>query len=253
MKKILFFVAMLFFTSSLIAQQFIDKGEIEFEVNTNLKKQIGNNSWNDQMKESMSELKTSFWKFSFFNNKSVFNFDRWSPKTKIPKYEKEEDEENIWYYDFNTRTKNIQKLIAGTNFIIADSIPTIEWKITNENREIAGYNCRKAVGKIFDDVYVFAFYTDDITISGGPCSINGLPGMILGLTIPRLYTSYIATKVNLTAVKTAEIKPISAKKTYTTVELKTLLTEKTKDWFNYGDDEEEKKKRKNNFLWNAFL
>jgi GLPGLI family protein len=35
-----------------------------------------------------------------------------------------------------------------------------------------------------EDVYVFAFYTDDITtISGGPCSINGLPGMILGLTI----------------------------------------------------------------------
>jgi GLPGLI family protein len=38
---------------------------------------------------------------------------------------------------------NMQKQIAGTNFVIADSIPKIEWKITNENREIAGYNCRK--------------------------------------------------------------------------------------------------------------
>jgi GLPGLI family protein len=92
---------------------------------------------------------------------------------------------------------NMQKQIAGTNFVIADSIPKIEWKITNENREIVGYNCRKAVGKIMEDVYVFAFYTDDITISGGPCSINGLPGMIFRLTIPRLYTSYVATKVDV--------------------------------------------------------
>jgi GLPGLI family protein len=52
---------------------------------------------------------------------------------------------------------NMQKQIAGTNFVIADSIK-IEWKITNENREIAGYNCRKAVGKIMDDVYVLLFY-----------------------------------------------------------------------------------------------
>jgi hypothetical protein len=38
-----------------------------------------------------------------------------------------------------------------------------------------------------EDVYVFAFYTDDITISGGPCSINGTR-YDFRLTIPRLYT-----------------------------------------------------------------
>jgi GLPGLI family protein len=61
-------------------------------------------------------------------------------------------------------------------------------------------------------VYVFAFYTDDIMISGGPCSINGLPGMILGLTIPRLYTSFIATKVAVKKVTATEIIPVKAKK-----------------------------------------
>ena len=253
MKPILIIVTILFFTSSSIAQQFVDKAEIEFEVNTNLKKMMSDNSWDEKMKENLSDLKTSYWTYAFADNKSIYKFDRWSEKTRIPKYEKDEDEENIWYTDFNSKTRSSQKLIASTSFVLLDSIANIEWKITNENREIAGYNCRKAVGKIFGDVYVFAFYTDDITISGGPCSINGLPGMILGLTIPRLYTSYIATKVNLTSDKTSEIKPISSKKTYTTFELKTLLTEKTKDWFNYGDDEAEKKKQKNNFLWNAFL
>ena len=253
MKSIYLFLAMLFLSSNSNAQQFVDKAEIEFEVNTNLKKMMTDNSWDEMLKENLSELKTSYWKFTFADNKSSYKFDRWSEKTRIPKYQKDQDEENVWYADFTTQTRSSQKLIASTNFVLTDSIAKIEWKITNENREIAGYNCRKAVGKIFDDVYVFAFYTDDITISGGPCSINGLPGMILGLTIPRLYTSFIATKINVSDVKTSEIKPIASKKTYSALELKTLLTEKTKDWFNYSDDEEEKKKRKNNFLWNAFL
>jgi hypothetical protein len=49
------------------------------------------------------------------------------------------------------------------------------------------------------------------------------------------------------------IKPITAKKTYDFKELKTLIEEKTKDWFTYGEDKEENKRQKNMFLWNAFL
>ena len=36
-------------------------------------------------------------------------------------------------------------------------------------------------------------------------------------------------------------------------ELKTLIEEKTKDWYTYGEDKEENKRQKNMFLWNAFL
>ncbi|WP_181161634.1 GLPGLI family protein [Flavobacterium sp. GSA192] len=253
MKTIYFFITALIFTTTIRAQQFVDKAVIEYEVSTNLKKTMSNDSWDEMMKDNLSDLKISYFNYTFEDNKSIFKFDRWNPKTRIPKYYKEVDEENIWYFDFTSGTMNMQKQIVGTNFVIADSIPKIEWKITNENREIAGYNCRKAVGKIMDDVYVFAFYTDDITISGGPCSISGLPGMILGLTIPRLYTSYIATKVDVTFANAADIKPIAAKKTYDFVGLKTLIEEKTKEWFSYGEDKEENKRQKNMFLWNAFL
>jgi GLPGLI family protein len=253
MKSIYLYLTLFVFTTGSFAQQFVDKAVIEYEVNTNLKKTMSNDSWDEMMKENLSDLKISYYTYTFENNKSVFKFDRWSPKTRIPKHEKEADEENTWFFDFTARKMNIQKQIVGTNFVIEDSIPNIEWKITNEHREIAGYNCRKAVGKIFDDVYVFAFYTDDITITGGPCSINGLPGMILGLSIPRLYTSYIATKINLKIQDSAIIKPIVAKKTYFFIGLKTLIEEKTKDWYTYGEDKEENKRQKNMFLWNAFL
>jgi GLPGLI family protein len=75
---------------------------------------------------------------------------------------------------------NIQKNVWGSNFNVEDSLPHLEWRLTNENRVIAGFNCRKAVAKMFDSVYVFAFYTDEILIPGGPCTIHVLPGMILG-------------------------------------------------------------------------
>ncbi len=253
MKSILFFITALICTTTSQAQQFVDKAVIEYEVNTNLKKTMSNDSWDEMMKDNLSDLKISYYTYTFSDNKSIYKFDRWSPKTRIPKYQKDLDEENSWYFDFTTGKMNMQKKIAGTNFVIADSIPDIEWKITNENREIAGYNCRKAVGKIMDDVYVFAFYTDDITISGGPCSIHGLPGIILGLTIPRLYTSIVATKIDVTISDTSNIKPVTAKKTYDLAELKSLFEEKTKDWFRYGEDKEENERQKNLFLWNAFL
>ncbi|MFV8324737.1 GLPGLI family protein [Flavobacterium sp. ZS1P14] len=253
MKSILFFIAALIFTTTSKAQQFIDKAVIEYEVNTNLKKMMSDDSWDEMMKDNLSDLKISYFTCTFADNKSIYKFDRWSPKTRIAKHQKDADEENTWYFDFTTRKMNMQKQIVGTNFVIEDSVPNIQWKVTNEHREIAGYNCRKAVGKIMDDVYVFAFYTDDITISGGPCSINGLPGMILGLSIPRLYTSFIATKIELKISNPSDIKPITAKKIYDLKELKSLIEEKTKDWFSYGEDKEENKRQKNMFLWNAFL
>ncbi|MFM2326570.1 MAG: hypothetical protein RIR31_772 [Bacteroidota bacterium] len=253
MKYLLFLLFILFTIGKINAQQFIDKAEIEYEVKTSIKKTMSNNSWADMLKDNMSEFKTAYYSYTFANNKSIYKFNRWDVKTKIPAWYKQDDEENIWHYDFNTGKVNIQKQVQGTQFNIADSMPAIEWKLTNENREIAGFNCRKAVGKIMDSVYVFAFYTDEITISGGPCSINGLPGIILGLSIPRLYTSYIATKVMVTAVKESDIKPATSKKYYSYASLKSLIEEKTKDWYSWGDDKEENQRMKNLFLWNAFL
>jgi GLPGLI family protein len=88
----------------------------------------------------------------------------------------------------------------------------IDWKITNEPRTIAGFECRKAVARIFDSVVVIAFYTDEIMPSSGPESFGGLPGMILGLAIPRLHTTWYATKLELIDVSGQIIAPKEGKK-----------------------------------------
>jgi GLPGLI family protein len=115
------------------AQQFVNKAVIEYEVSTNLKKTMSNDSWDEMIKDNMSDLKISYYTYSFENNKSIYKFDRWSPK---PEYQttKEADEEDAWYFDFTTN--KMKKQIVGTNFVVEDSIPNIQWKITNEHREI---------------------------------------------------------------------------------------------------------------------
>lgn len=241
----------LLIAADLQAQHFISKAVIEYEVKSNIKKTMGNRSWMEQI-ENLSTFKTGYFTFTFADNKSIYKFDHWDPAAKIPEFLKKNDEENIWYYDYNKGKLNIQKNVWGTNINVEDSIPKLEWRLSNENRVIAGFNCRKAVAKIFDSVYVFAFYTDEIMITGGPASINGLPGMILGLTIPRLFTSWIATKVSVNSVDEGIIKPVSVKKNYNMKFFRTTVDDRFKDW-TIEDNNAEERQQKNRYIWNILL
>ncbi len=254
MKKLLITIisATVLIFSATAQQVFIDKAAIEFEVKTNIKKTIGDAPWAEMLKDAMPQFKTGYFKFTFGNNKSIYKFDHWASGQKAPEFLTKDDESNTWYFDHDAGKLNQQKTVFGSEFLIQDSIPKINWRITNENREIAGFNCRKAVGIIMDSVYVFAFYTDEITIPGGPCTINGLPGMILGVTIPRLFTSFIATKVMVNGVKDDEIKPIVSKKFSSRTEMKKIVNERMTEAFN-GQDDENSKHWKNQFLWSIFL
>lgn len=252
MKTCLYLTAILFFTTQKIhAQQFVSKATIVYEVKQSIKKTLGGDMWAEMLKDNISTFKTSYYKFIFADNKSIFKFDHWDESTKVPEWLKKDDEANAWYLDHNANKFSMQKNVFGSDFYVEDTIPAIEWRLSNENRIIAGYNCRKAIGKIMDSVYVFVFYTDEITIPGGPCSISGLPGTILGMTIPRMYTSWIATKVDIEKVDEKAIAPITAKKTYTSASLKTMLKERTKDWFH--DDDPDSQKWIEQFYWRTSL
>ncbi len=249
--KISFLFILLFSIANAHAQQFIGKAVIEYEVKSNIQKTMGNGTFEDMIKNQLPQFKTGYFNFTFANNKSIYKFDHWSEESrKIPVWLKRGDEENVWYYDFNTGKYNNQKAIWGTDINLEDTIPKLRWRITADNRVIAGFNCRKAVAVIFDSVYVFAFYTDEIMISGGPCSINGLPGMILGVTIPRLYTSWIATKVMLDGVDESLITPVAAKKNYDMKFLETTLQDRFKDWIPDDDEERQQKAR---YIWGFLL
>jgi GLPGLI family protein len=88
-------------------------------------------------------------------------------------------------------------------------------------------------------------------LPGGPCTINGLPGMILGMTIPRLYTSWIATKINTNKLSAEIIEPASSKNIFKRSNIAATIDEKTKDWSD-GDDPDSRKWIEQ-LIWNVML
>jgi hypothetical protein len=73
-----------------------------------------------------------------------------------------------------------------------------------------------------------------------------LPGMILGLSIPRLY-HFMATKIDLKISDTAAIKPTIAKKTYDLMGLKNFIEENKR--LVYAMGKTKKIKDKTCFFW----
>lgn len=124
--------------------------------------------------------------------------------------------------------------IVGQKMIIEDTVKHISWTITDEYREIAGYNCRRANGMTPDSIYVVAFYANEIPIDGGPESINGLPGMILGLVVPSQHVSYFATKVEFNDAVVLDMKPFENKKTQrmTREALDKMMTQSMSNFMN---------------------
>ncbi len=245
MKKI-FFALLIIFPALMQAQQFISSGQIEFEVRTNNHRALGDEGiWAQMWKDKIPQFSTTYYKYTFNDNKSTYKFDRYDEKNKLPRgFNFGNPEDDVWYSDYTTGTFANYKFILGDNYLLAGELMKIEWKLTpNETREIAGFNCRKATGIIFDSVYVFAFYTDEITVSGGPMGISGLPGMILGITIPRMFTSYIATKLQVAGVDVRTIAAPQKGKKKDFDAIRKDVVKVTKDWGKWGQQA----------LWNMSL
>ena len=240
--KYIFVIALAFFSNLLQAQVFIDKGLIEYQVVVNNHKAMGDGTWAEMFKDKIPKLSTSYYQLTFDANKSIYLFNRKDEKTKSP-WTNGETEDDIWYNDYSSEKFIQQKNIFGETYILSDSLKNTKWKITNESRMIAGFNCRKAVGVLFDSVYVFAFYTDEITVSGGPMSLHGLPGMILGITIPRMFSSWVASKIEINGIDYSKINAPTKGKKKKPVELETNIIKSTKDWGTYGQQA----------VWNMYL
>jgi GLPGLI family protein len=242
MKKI-FALLFIMWVLKINAQQFISTGKIEYEMRVNNHRMFGDGMFAEMFKDRMPNFSTYYYNLTFNDNKALYKFDRLNERDKMP-WNDNSREENIWYSDYNTEQFTNVKFVFDGNYLLADTLMNINWKlIPNETREIAGFNCRKAQGVIFDSVYVFAFYTDEITANGGPMGIHGLPGMILGLTIPRMFSSWIATKLEVNGVNTAIITPPTKGKKKDSAELKLNVEKATKDWGTWGQQS----------VWNIFL
>jgi GLPGLI family protein len=140
---------------------------------------------------------TDYYTLEFNNNSTFFKVEKENLDNKYMIDGFKPSDQNYVYQDFSQGLTTMTKGIFENQYIVKDSIKQFKWKITGEVRDIAGFECKKALAKINDSVVVVAFYTDQILLKGGPENFNGLPGMILGLAVPRLALTLFATKLEL--------------------------------------------------------
>jgi GLPGLI family protein len=137
---------------------------------------------------------------------------------------------NVVYMRPAEKSSIVQKKIFEEIYLVKDSTRKINWKMTNEIRNIAGYDCRRANAMILDSVYVVAFYAEEIPVAGGPESFSGLPGMILGVALPYEHVTWFATSVTDQPVGDEKLKAPVKGKPVNQKKLMEILTGALKDW-----------------------
>ncbi len=218
---------------------FLTHGRIEFEKKENMWAKIDslpfdNNSWKEEMKKSTPRFATTYFDLRFNENKSIYKPGRETNTNTGSLISESPASDNIILSNFDNQQALSTKNVFEEKFLVIDSLRQIKWKITNEVRTIAGFECTRANALIMDSIYVVAFFTDIIISPGGPESFTGLPGMILGISIPHEHLSWFATKVYAEAVTEKDfVTPTNGKKV-TNAALLALLKDKMKGWGNWA-------------------
>jgi GLPGLI family protein len=224
MKNILITLTCLLFSAGASFAQhatFTSSGTIEYQKSSNMyalmkKAYSASNTGGlttiyqqiiDQYQKTQPQFKVLKSTLAFGNNKTLFTPIVPDVPPNNSFNTPMSDQINTVYTDLNTQTSVVQKTISDAIFLVKDSVRKMVWKITNDTREIAGYPCRRANGLVLDSIYVVAFYTDKIAVSGGPESFSGLPGMILLLQMPNEHITWTATKVTGTEIPPATLVP----------------------------------------------
>ena len=231
-KNILNLIVMAIFlvpSISFSQARFIASGKIEYEKKTNMHSKMGDNWWSEQWKDKLPQFRSTYYDLVFKDNQSIFVSGR-EVDDKYKNFWGSASTDDVIYNNYDSGKTISQKQVFEKLYLVQDSLVNFEWRITNETRTIAGFECRKAVGKFMDSLYVVAFYTDEILVPGGPATFTGLPGLILGIGFPRMHYTMYATKLELVDAKTGIIKiPTKGKKT-NRKDMFATVKEATKDW-----------------------
>lgn len=209
--------------------------KIEFEKTVYVKQLIKATEpeWYEFAKDRLPEKSVTYFDFIGDTTRSVYKPGREAPFDPKSFFQGIADK-NVVYNDYRAGTTVTQKPVFEETFLVQDSLLNIRWKLTADTRVIAGFECRKAIGLFDDSLTLFAFYTDEILPNGGPESANGLPGMILGLGMPRIHTTWFATKVEVNGVDMKKVAPVSKGKKVDRRSMIQSIDKVLKNWGSYG-------------------
>jgi GLPGLI family protein len=223
-------------------QELMLQGKITYERRENMHKILDDeiakekapSPWFSEMRKVAPKFRVDQFVLHFNTQKSLYQL---TVEDEIPFNQR-------WYrVAFNNKVETdfvkqkflTDKIVYEKTYRLSDSLPQYQWKLTNEFREIAGKNCRKATTILFDSVYIIAFYTDEIPVSGGPENFQGLPGMILGVVIPRIHYTCFATQIQYQQLTDAELQLPPIKRKMEQVNFVTFAKEMFAAFKDWGD------------------
>lgn len=210
------------------AQSQINSAKITYERKTNLYKKIKSRNVQDWIKEE-DKIKIEYFELFITDTCSLFK----PQESDLREFYSWATSKNTVYQNFNNNTRYLIKTIWGEELHLTDSLFKRQWQITENNRNIAGYVCRKAIWQANDSVKIYAWFSYDLTPNTGPESFNGLPGTILGLATEDGGVVYFAKKVELVKPEVAQLTVPKKKKIYSVPELKAQMEKQygKEKWF----------------------
>ncbi|MGE5521727.1 MAG: GLPGLI family protein [Candidatus Dadabacteria bacterium] len=128
------------------------------------------------------------------------------------------------FQDYEKGTRLDQREIAERNFVVSDTIRKLNWKVSDETKQILNFTAHKATAQrvgtrpqvtmengeikrmiIPDTATVVAWFTTDIPVPAGPDYAGQLPGLILELDVNNGQSKFKAVEFS-PKVNTAKIK-----------------------------------------------
>ena len=194
MKRILF--AILAIAAFQLTNAQIKEGKIIYEQKIDLHRRMQD----EQMKAIVPQFRTSKYELNFADNQSMYKIQEEEPDITentgnggiVMKFGGANSE---YYKNFATQKQVEKRELGDKDYIIEDSLHHTTWKLMDTTKTILGYTCKKATGKTERGTDVEAWYTEDIPVSSGPETFNGLPGMILQIDINK--EEFITTAISI--------------------------------------------------------
>src|SRR5690606_9766018 len=143
--------------------RFVESGVVTFEKRVNMyakiKNRVGSNSF---MEQAFEQYKRNNPQFKTFKYNLAFNdghtrfwpLDEQTTSSGFFCNDPSIDMGNTIVTDLLAGQSIGQKSIYEQTYLITDSTRRIQWRITNETREIAGYECRRSNALVLDSIYV---------------------------------------------------------------------------------------------------
>ncbi|MBL0358610.1 MAG: GLPGLI family protein [Chitinophagaceae bacterium] len=225
MKRV--FITGLFTASISLLQAQQNEGRVIYERTMQIQIQLNDN---DQAEHMMPKSRTDKFELNFANNQSIWkHVDEESNADEVNSGGMQirvmaPGTDDISFFNFDKAGKVEQRELFGKQFLVSDSIRKLNWKLSDDTKEILGHVCRKATaqrigkrttmninnGKMerveFDDTTrIVAWFTTDIPVPAGPELQGQLPGLILALDMNDGRVTYLAIeftpKADIAAIK----------------------------------------------------